>query len=135
LTTLNSFYDLHLTDDWKDKLVDCLTESHLKNPMDGGAFVTEVPALIFSLFALTTKRNIHELRSLVEGLSLVYITSIGERLDIASASHMMFAWTETQSFNPEICDKMIEICMEKEKADCFYEAGCSTELINIIKSM
>jgi hypothetical protein len=99
LTTLNSFYDMQLTDSWKDKLVECLTETHNNNPHSGGQFVTEVPSLIFALFGLATNRNIHDLRALVEGLSHVYISVIGERLDIASASHMMFAWSETQAYN------------------------------------
>lgn len=73
LTTLNSFYDLQLPDSWKDKLIECLVEAQLHKKEDGGAFITEVPSLIFALQGLTTQRNIEDVRSLVEGLSMVYV--------------------------------------------------------------
>lgn len=135
LTTLQSFYDLALTDRWKDLLVDCLAESHRRNPLEGGSFVTESPSLIFHLNGLATEKNIGKVRDLVEGLSHVYVSVIGERLDVASVSYLMFAWCETQTYNKDICDKLIEICMQKEKANLFYEDGCSTDLVNIVKSV
>ena len=51
LATLNSFYDLNLTDLWKNKLVECLSDANFAEN-DGGAFITEIPNLIFSLHAL-----------------------------------------------------------------------------------
>jgi hypothetical protein len=111
LTTLASFYDLHLTESWKNKMIDCLSESIEKNNHDGGSFITEVPSLIFSLQALSTDRNINDLRSLVEGLSHIYLSVIGERIDINSASHLMFAWTETGTYNEDICNTLIDLCI------------------------
>lgn len=111
LTTLASFYDLHLTESWKDKMIECLSESITNNKHDGGAFITEVPSLIFSLQALATERNIDDLRSLVEGLSLIYLQVAGERIDINSASHLMFAWTETGTYNEEICNNLMDLCI------------------------
>ena len=49
LTTLNSFYDLQLTDRWKDKLVEGLKETRLRSESDGSSFIFELPSLIFSL--------------------------------------------------------------------------------------
>jgi hypothetical protein len=104
LTTLNSFYDLTLTDAWKDKLIDCLKETKLKNEEDGGSFIHEVPSLIFALQGLATEHNLNDLRDLIQNFSLIYIQVAKERIDIASASHLMFAWTETDSYNDEIAD-------------------------------
>ena len=57
LTTLQSFFDLNLTDVWKNKLVECLSDANIAE-QDGGAFITEVPNLIFSLHGLETAENI-----------------------------------------------------------------------------
>ena len=56
LTTLQSFFDLTLTDVWKNKLVECLSDANLAEREDG-AFISEVPNLIFSLHGLETKDN------------------------------------------------------------------------------
>jgi hypothetical protein len=58
----------------------------------------------------------------------------GDRIDIHSASNLLFAWTETQSYNEELGEQLIKLCLEKDKAGAFYSDGCSTELVNIVKS-
>lgn len=131
LTSLNTFYDLVLTDSWKDKLVDSLVESKF----DSASFTSEIPSLLFSMQALATDRNIDDIRSLVEALSMVYLQVIGERIDVASASHLMFAWTNTDTINEGLIQTLITLCMAKEDLGEFYEHGCSTELINIVKSL
>lgn len=73
LTTLNSFYDLTLTDAWKDKLIDCLKQTKLRNEDDGGSFIHEVPSLIFAMQGLATEHNINDLRGLIQNFSLIYI--------------------------------------------------------------
>lgn len=133
LTTLQSFFDLSLTDTWKNKLVECLSDADIAE-QEGGAFISEVPNLIFCLNGLSTSENIDSLRGLVEGLSMVYLQVSGERIDIHSASNLLFALTETNVFNPELFERIIKLCLEKDKAGAFYLDGCSTELVNIVKS-
>ncbi len=57
LTTMQSFFDLHLTDVWKNKLVECLSDANIAEK-DGGAFINEVPNLIFAMHGLETEDNI-----------------------------------------------------------------------------
>ena len=33
---------------------------------------------------------------------MIYLQVSGDRIDIQSASHLMFAWTETEAYNEEI---------------------------------
>jgi hypothetical protein len=106
LTSLNTFYDLVLTDSWKDKLVDSLVESKF----DSASFTSEIPSLLFSMQALVTDRNIDDIRTLVEALSMVYVQVIGERIDVASASHLMFAWTNTDTINEGLIQTLITLC-------------------------
>lgn len=102
LTTLQSFFDLTLTDVWKNKLVECLALTDIAE-QNGGAFVGEVPNLIFSLHGLETAENVDQLKSLVEDLSTIYLQVSGDRIDIHSASNLLFAWTETQAFTDALC--------------------------------
>jgi hypothetical protein len=54
---MQSFFDLHLTDVWKNKLVECLSDANIAEK-DGGAFINEVPNLIFAMHGLETEDNI-----------------------------------------------------------------------------
>jgi len=84
---------------------------------------------------LSTSRNIDDLRALIEGLSLVYLNVIGERIDIVNTSLLMFSWTESETYNDDLFKLLVKICLEKESNGLFFEQGCSTELVNIIKSI
>ena len=128
---MHTLYDLVLTDSWKDKLVQSLVDSKF----DSGSFTSEIPSLLFQMQALATDKNFEDLRTLVEALSIVYLQVIGERIDVASASHLMFAWSSTETINEALISNLIILCLAKENLGEFYEAGCSTELINIVKSM
>jgi len=47
---------------------------------------------------------------------------------------LLFAWTETQAYNVKLGEQLMALCLEKDKAGAFYSDGCSTELVNIVKS-
>jgi len=65
---------------------------------------------------------------------MIYLQVSGERIDIHSASNLLFAWTETQAYNDTLGEQLITLCLEKDRAGAFYSDGCSTELVNIVKS-
>lgn len=72
---------------------------------------------------------------MTETLSAIYLETIGDRVDIMSASNLIFGWAELQLDSTELADELARLCLEKNKEDAFYSEGCSTELVNIVKSM
>ena len=95
----------------------------------------ELPSLIFSLQSLATDSNIKELRMLIDNFSMIYVEVAKERIDLAGTSHLMFAWTEADCYNEKVGQALMDICLEKHKENNLFEAGCATELVNILKSM
>ncbi len=126
-----SFYEFNVADSWKDKLVESLQEVRMQD----GAFILEVPNLVFCLHQLETQRNSQEIRAVTETLSAIYLETIGERVDIMSASNLIFGWAELQLESTELADELARLCLEKNKEEAFYCEGCSTELVNIVKSI
>jgi hypothetical protein len=70
-----------------------------------------------------------------ETLSAIYLETIGDRVDIMSASNLIYGWAELELEGGEVADELARLCIEKNKEDAFYSEGCSTELVNIVKSM
>jgi hypothetical protein len=56
LTILAEFYDLELTDDQKDKLVEGLVNLQPDATSDG-SFLPEIPSLVFCMHLLQTEAN------------------------------------------------------------------------------
>ena len=118
LSTLHLYYGLGLTDTWKNIIVDCLSECQKDNV---GEWVTEIPGLLFALNAFKSRKNIEDLQRLIESLSALYLETVKERIDIAGASYLMFAWAKTHTVNESLCEYLFETCIQKEKAGTFYE--------------
>ena len=43
-----------------------------------------------------------ELRELIQNFSGLYLTVAKERIDIPSTSHLLFAWTEADCYEPAV---------------------------------
>lgn len=102
--------------------------------MQDGAFMLEVPNLIFCLHQLETEGNSDDIRSVTESLSAIYLDTVGDRIDIMSASNLIYGWAELYIENLDLADELAIRCLEKNDAEAFYSEGCSTELVNIVKS-
>ena len=96
MTILTQFYGLTVSDDQKEKLVNGLTGI---DPVEGGPFIADIPSLVFCLHLLRTETNIDKVREVVEALSLVYLNTIGKRIDPLSCSNIMSGWAEVGMHN------------------------------------
>eukprot|EP00354_Favella_ehrenbergii_P010424 CAMPEP_0170452176 /NCGR_PEP_ID=MMETSP0123-20130129/1164_1 /TAXON_ID=182087 /ORGANISM="Favella ehrenbergii, Strain Fehren 1" /LENGTH=98 /DNA_ID=CAMNT_0010714099 /DNA_START=765 /DNA_END=1058 /DNA_ORIENTATION=+ len=68
---------------------------------------------------------------------MVYLMSIGERIDPLAVSNLMAAWNEVGMAGPAD-DRSFELIkslvLSKASEDAFFSKGCGTALVNIIKS-
>ena len=71
----------------------------------------------------------------VEGLSMVYLSTIGKRIDVLSCSNLMSGWAETKMHNEAMFDMLTQLVIDKDQEDAFLDNGSGTALVNIIKSM
>ena len=131
ITILTQFYDLKISDDQKERLVNGLTNI---NPAEGGPFLSDVPSLVFCLHLLKTETNQDKLREVVEGLSLVYLSTIGKRIDPLSCSNIMSGWAEAGMHNEKMFEMLAELVIDKDEDDAFNDNGSGTALVNIIKA-
>lgn len=72
---------------------------------------------------------------MTETLSAIYIETVGDRIDIMSASNLLYGWAALELEGGEVADELVRLCLEKNNEDAFYSEGCSTELVNIVKSL
>ena len=95
LSILTKFYGLELISDQKDILINglLLLNSQGGN-MGDGSFLPEIPSLVFCLHLLKTETNAQNLAAAVNNLSMVYLLSIGERIDALAVSNLLAAWNE-----------------------------------------
>ena len=131
LSTLHLYYGLSLTEAWKNKVVDCLSECQKDS---GGEWVTEIPGLLFALNAFKSRKNIEDLQTLIESFSAMYLETVKERIDLAGASYLMFAWAKTHTVNESLCEYLFQTCIDKELAGTFYERLQVIELINMVQN-
>jgi len=52
-----------------------------------------------------------------------------------SASNLLYGWAALELEGGEVADELARLCIEKNNEDAFYSEGCSTELVNIVKSL
>ena len=104
------------------------------DPVEGGPFLADIPSLVFCLHLLRTETNIDKVREVVEALSLVYLNTIGKRIDPLSCSNIMSGWAEVGMHNEEMFDLLAELVIEKDEDDSFNDSGNGTAIVNIIKS-
>ena len=67
---------------------------------------------------------------------MLYLTSIGERIDALSVSNLLNAWNEVGLLerSMEGFDLLKDLVIEKSSSDAFFSKGCGTALVNIIKA-
>lgn len=137
LSILAKFYGLGITSDQKDKLIDgLLLMNSSGGNMGDGSFLPEIPSLVFCLHLLKTETNAPNLAAAVNNLSMVYLLSIGERIDALAVSNLLAAWNEVgeATQTEQGFDLVKQLVLDKAKEGAFFSKGCGTALVNIIKS-
>lgn len=72
----------------------------------------------------------------VHNLSMVYMMSIGERIDALAVSNLLCAWKEVNLLQQTSApfDMLRQLILDKNDQDSFFSKGCGTALVNIVKS-
>ena len=136
MSILTKFYDLQLSDEQKDKLIEGLLLIGDKQVAGDGSFIPEVPSLVFCLHLLVTQNNRNKVIEAVNNLSMLYLMVIGDRIDALSVSNLLCAWNEVGLLNHSMqaFDTLKGLVLEKSDAEAFFSSGCGTALVNIIKA-
>ena len=113
LSILAKFYNLQLTDEQKDKLVNGLALVGTSQVAGDGSFLPEIPSLVLCLHLLQTETNKSQLVEAVNNLSMLYMMVIGERIDALAVSNLLCAWSEVNLYSEQSLDKLKELVMEK----------------------
>ena len=131
IAVLTQFYGLKIADDHKEKLVDGLMTAK----PEIGPFLPDVPSLVFCLHLLRTDMNHDKILEAVEGLSMVYLSAIGQRIDTLSCSNLLSGWAEVNMQNEEMFEMLAKLVIEKDGEDAFVDNGSGTALVNIVRAM
>ena len=100
-----------------------------------GPFLADIPSLVFCLHLLSTEMNKDKVLESVEGLSMIYLSTIGPRIDILSCSNILSGWAQTGMRNPEMFKMLSELVVDKHKEGAFLDSGGANALVNTLKSM
>ena len=67
---------------------------------------------------------------------MLYLMSIGERIDALSVSNLLNSWNEVGLLDSSMqgFELLRELVLEKSSSDAFFSKGCGTALVNIIKA-
>ena len=73
---------------------------------------------------------------MVSGLSMMYLAGIGERVDALSVSNLLSAWNEVGFAGQDLqaFSMLRDLVLDKAEANAFFNGGCGTALVNIVKS-
>ena len=101
LSIMSKFYNLELSSDQKDKLIEglLLLDGEQQASTDG-SFLPEIPSLVFCLHLLMTETNKPKVLEASSNLSMLYLMVIGERIDALSVSNLLCGWREVDLIVP-----------------------------------